>query len=114
MFHLPQSLEIKEDNQLICMLVALLMHIKLTVKQCAIAHVLDSIYRDRRGERQSRWPEALFRRQATLPLHNSVPPEIMITVYLYTISTVCPRSLDRFYLSNSQWTRPFGYTVSTW
>ena len=34
------------------------------------------LYRDRRVERQSRWPEALFRRLATLPLSNFVPPEI--------------------------------------
>ena len=29
--------------------------------------------RDRRVERQIRWPEALFRRLATLPLSDSVP-----------------------------------------
>ena len=30
-------------------------------------------YRDRRVERQSHWPEALFRRLATLHLFNSDP-----------------------------------------
>ena len=43
---------------------------------CTVPYIHDLkhlCYRDRRVERQSHWPEALFRRLATLHLFNSDP-----------------------------------------
>ena len=48
----------------------------LTSTLCPRSHLIQVDYRDRRVERQRRWPEALFRRLATLNLFNSDPLEI--------------------------------------
>ena len=52
---------------------------RLTLKVNALIYTCTFItiqYRDRRVERKSHWPEALFRRLATLHFSNFVPLEI--------------------------------------
>ena len=50
-----------------------------------VAKIIKIIYRDRRVERQSRWPEALFRRLAILALSYFVPLEIRPIIGMHNL-----------------------------
>ena len=59
---------------------------------CVQVNILIRVnYRDRRVERQRRWPEVLFRRLATLHLSKVLR---FLQNQIKFIHTICPRSLD--------------------